>query len=410
MSQLTARIDRFDSHLVPAVYTVSSYGSMIVDKVRMSAYNAAIQRVVTPASVVLDLGSGTGICALLACRHGARRVYAIETNPAITVGQESATACGYSDRIVWIHDTSTRVILPEKVDVLVSDLRGVLPLYADHLNTIFDARERFLKPGGALIPSRDRLLLCPVQAPEAFRDCVEPWVDNEFALDLKAGQRFVTNSLRRASVSVDQFLAQPIEWASIDYTVQQQTSASGEVVCTIAREGVGHGLSVWFDTDLIEGVGFSTAPNQQMMVYGSAFFPWSSPVALHAGDVVKIRISATLVAEDYVWQWSTDVLDGEAPKRLKARFRQSTFQGIPFSPAQLKKRAGTFRPTLGLEGRVVKYVLDRMADHVALQDVATELTHEFPVRFARVEDALAYVGELSVKYSESPDRQPAQAG
>ncbi|MDH3444335.1 MAG: 50S ribosomal protein L11 methyltransferase, partial [Deltaproteobacteria bacterium] len=56
------------------MYSIFDYGSMIADHVRMDAYARALRRAVTADSVVLDIGTGTGIFALLACQFGARRV------------------------------------------------------------------------------------------------------------------------------------------------------------------------------------------------------------------------------------------------------------------------------------------------------------------------------------------------
>ena len=57
-----------------------------------------------------------------------------------------------------------------------------------------------------------------------------------------------------------------------------------EVELTISRQGVGHGLAVWFDMETEQGVGFSNAPGETDLIYGRAFFPWSQPVALAEGD------------------------------------------------------------------------------------------------------------------------------
>ena len=61
-------------------YTVRDYGSMISSSARTGPFVEALRRAVRPDSVVVDIGSGTGIFALLACRFGAARVYAIEAS------------------------------------------------------------------------------------------------------------------------------------------------------------------------------------------------------------------------------------------------------------------------------------------------------------------------------------------
>ena len=87
------------------MYSVLDYGLMASDGVRMSAYARAIERAVKPGSVVLDLGSGTGTCALLAARAGARHVYAIDFNPAIWVARDLAKENGFAAHAAVVQST-----------------------------------------------------------------------------------------------------------------------------------------------------------------------------------------------------------------------------------------------------------------------------------------------------------------
>ena len=97
--------------------SVSGYGNMLADNGRMAPYVAALRKAVGPDSVVLDIGTGTGIFALLACQFGARHVYALETNDAIELGRQQAEANGYSEKITFIHDSSSRISLPENMAI-----------------------------------------------------------------------------------------------------------------------------------------------------------------------------------------------------------------------------------------------------------------------------------------------------
>ena len=91
------------------MYSVHDYGAMIADRVRMEAYAEALRQAVKPGSVVLDLGSGAGIFALLACRLGARHVYAIEPSDIIEVGREIAAANSCRGRITFLQQRSEQV-------------------------------------------------------------------------------------------------------------------------------------------------------------------------------------------------------------------------------------------------------------------------------------------------------------
>lgn len=65
------------------VYSIAGYGEMLNDTVRMNAFAEALRQSVRPDSVVVDIGTGPGIFAMLACRFGAGKVYAIETDDVI---------------------------------------------------------------------------------------------------------------------------------------------------------------------------------------------------------------------------------------------------------------------------------------------------------------------------------------
>jgi protein arginine N-methyltransferase 1 len=139
------------------MYTIADYASMMADITRIDAYAAAIAKVVHAGSVVADLGAGTGIFALLAARLGAHKVYAVEPDDAIHVARHLAAANGVVDRIEFIQARSTDVRLPERATIIVSDIRGTLPFFEQHLPAVVDARERLLAETGVLIPRRDRV-------------------------------------------------------------------------------------------------------------------------------------------------------------------------------------------------------------------------------------------------------------
>src|SRR5262245_47223326 len=102
---------------------------MLQDRPRIDAYGESMRRSIRAGDVVADIGSGTGYFSLLACQLGARKVYAIEPGIGIELARECARASGLGDRIECIRDISTRIDLPEKANVIISDLRGALPLH-----------------------------------------------------------------------------------------------------------------------------------------------------------------------------------------------------------------------------------------------------------------------------------------
>jgi SAM-dependent methyltransferase len=313
------------------MYSVHFYGQMLRDAPRMEAYASALRRVVKPDSVVMDLGCGPGVFALLACKLGARRVYAVEPENIVGLAREAAATNGFSDRIEFFEKLSTEITLPERATIIISDLRGVLPWFEQNIPSMIDARERLLAPGGVLIPHHDVLWASLVEAPEQYDEIVGPW-RNEFDLDLTAGRRLVTNTWRKSRIKPTQLLTDPVCWTSLDYYEVSSPDVRAEISWQAARTGTAHGMAVWFDSELAEGIQFSNHPAAPEMIYGIGFFPFLQPIELLEGEHVTVRLAADLVNDGYVWRWDTEV-------RGKASFKQSTFFGVPLSTNQLRKSA-----------------------------------------------------------------------
>jgi type I protein arginine methyltransferase len=381
-------------------YSISQYGSMIEDRVRVDSYAQALRRAIRPGSVVLDIGTGTGIFALLACKYGAGRVYAVDPSEAIELARQMAVTNGMSDRIVFIQDLSTRTTLPELVDVLVSNIGGVLPFLEQHLPSIMDARRRFLKPGGALIPLEDRLFAAIVEAPDVYRRHMLPWENNPYDLDLTLGREIMTSTWIKQRVKPDQLLVEPALCQRIDYRTVESAGFSAELGWKAVRAGTAHGLSLWFDSTLAEGISFSNAPAAPEMVFGAAFFPLRTPVRLAIGDTVSVKLRATLVGDDYVWNWDTVAAASPPQGETISSFEQSTFFADPTSPTQLKKRAAHFRPVRNIEGEIDFAVLGLMNGNTRLEQIAEELILRFPGRFKDLQEALARAGEISQGFAK----------
>ncbi|MBI2677668.1 MAG: 50S ribosomal protein L11 methyltransferase [Candidatus Koribacter versatilis] len=378
------------------MFNLAAYANMVADERRTGAYDNALRKAVRPNSVVLDLGCGPGILSLLACRAGARRVYAIEHGDAIELGRALAHANGYADRIVFIQDFSTRVQLPEKVDVIVSDLRGVLPLYQHLIPSIVDARRRFLAPGGVLLPQEDALWFAPVTAPEISQRLRRGWEHNHYGLVLDAGLRHATNMWRKERVRREQCLAGPQPWVTLDYRTIESPNVSREATWTAAADGIGHGFALWFDSVLFDDVRFTSAPWEPELIYGSGFFPWSEPVPIQTGDSITIHLAADLVGDGYVFRWNTQVTDPGG--RSKATFRQSTLFGAPLSPERLQRQSSAHTPVLDQDGEIDRTVLALMDGKNLLEEIARRVASAFPQRFHTWQEALSRVSELSQKY------------
>jgi protein arginine N-methyltransferase 1 len=316
------------------MYSLRDYGAMILDEGRTRPYVEALRRAVKPGGVVLDIGTGTGLFALLACRFGARQVFAVETSDAIEFARDIAAANGLSDRIQFIQAASTEIALPQKADVIVAEIHGVLPLFERSLVTLADARRRLLAPGGVMIPLRETLWAAPVTAPDDYRRLVAPWGD-ALGVDMSAARALITNDMFRAQFEPGQLLGEPVRCATLDYSRIETPDLHCEFTCAISRPGRAHGLAVWFDSTLMAGIEITNAPGKPKLIFGNAFFPWQQPLEASAGDRAHVVLRAKLLGDRYFWSWDSRIESSDGLTR--ALYRQSQLLGLPMSMAKVRE-------------------------------------------------------------------------
>jgi protein arginine N-methyltransferase 7 len=165
---VASRIAERNSELIEAVNDF--HFAMMNDTQRNEFYQESLRKVITPESVVVEIGTGSGLLAMICARLGAKHVYAIEANSSLAkLARANARANGLDHRITIVNKMSTEVRardLPHgKADVLVSEILGTLLLSESALEYNEDARKRLLKPGAAVIPRRGTqhvtLVSCP---------------------------------------------------------------------------------------------------------------------------------------------------------------------------------------------------------------------------------------------------------
>jgi len=381
------------------MYTLSAYGSMIADRARVEAHAQALRQCIREGSVVVEVGTGTGVFAVLACQLGASRVYAIEADSIIQLAREVAAANHCEDKIEFIEDLSTRVTLPVRADVLLSDLRGALPFFGCHIPALCDARRRFLATDGAMIPRKDTLWVAVVEAPGPYGEITDPWEHNVFGQDLRPAMRRELNRHHRVRISEEELLTAPQLWATLNYATVQSPDIRGELTWTVERAGTGFGIIVWFEAELAEGVGFSCGPGSPDGVYGPLFFPWEQPVTLVAGQTVCVGLETKLIKDNYLWRWTTRVFAPGGSGEILFCFDQSLLNGEILSPRQLQKTASDYVPQLSEDGLVDRRIFELMDGRARLEQIARKLAVEFPRRFSGWQDALTAASVISAKFS-----------
>jgi protein arginine N-methyltransferase 1 len=373
------------------------FGCMISDSARFDAYGKAIARSVRTGDVVAEIGCGPAVFAALACQVGAKRVYAIETEDIIDVARQIAAANGVTDKIRFFQSDSRKVELPERVDVIVSDIRGVLPIFDGALVSLQDAKKRFLAANGVMIPRRDVVKVAILEAEEVYSTLVSPWKTRVAQMDLSIPLRLVLNTAHPMTFKVEQLMSEAQELCSLDYIGDFGFNASARLAFRGNRNGTAHGICVWFETELYEEIGFSSGPGSPVTIYGQLFLPWLEPVLIEEDQEILVTVHANLVGNDYIWRWETEIAGAGSGK--KVHFQQSTFEGAPVSSRTLRRHAVDHVPVLTTEGEAERFLIQAMDGKAALEEIAKRAAERFPGVYSSREDAFERAAELARKFS-----------
>jgi type I protein arginine methyltransferase len=379
------------------MYSLRDFGGMIADTERFGAYAKAIAAAVRPGDTVAEIGCGPGVFSLLACRAGARRVFAIELDDSIQFARQLAAANGFTDRIEFFQSDSRKTKLPERVNVIVSDLRGVLPLFDHLIPSLEDARQRLLAAGGIMIPRCDTLKAALIEAREYYSRLTSPWQKSAPGVDLSPALLPILNQSYSSSFKNDQLLTSAQDWGLLDYTVGASARVAAELDFLAARDGTVHGVCLWFETALFEEIGYSSGPGAAGSVYGQVFLPWLEPVAVVTGQKIRVDLHADLVGRDYIWRWETGI--PATANNSEINFQQSTFQGANFSPDSLRYQAVDYTPRLSEAGQADLWMLERMDGSASLQLIAQSAMEQFPRLFSSWREAFRRAADLSREFS-----------
>jgi SAM-dependent methyltransferase len=370
-------------------YSVNDYIDMIGDVHRTGAYVRALQKMVTPESVVLDIGAGFGFFAVLAAKLGARHAYAVEPNDAIGLGPALARANGVADRVSFFQGDSRQVDLPERANVLVEDVRGILPLHAERIKLLCDARERLLTADARFVARRDHIWAAPARHAPSLQRSIETTGADTHGVDLRGLRGHVVDEARRRRPAPDELLLPGAPLGALDLLTVTDPNFEGRARWTPATAVTVDGFALWFDAELAEGEWFSTRPGPEQTIHGCLSLPLRAPLQVPAGAELALRFCGVQVSREYTWTWECTVSgSGEPVVRTP---RQSSFGGLALTPARLASMSELHQPSMGLEGFRLRATIALMEAPRTSGDVAAALASQPSLAFASVPEAFDWL-------------------
>ncbi|XP_017287804.1 protein arginine N-methyltransferase 6 [Kryptolebias marmoratus] len=236
---------------------VTIHEEMLADHVRTNAYRTAIFRNSDSirGKVVLDVGAGTGVLSIFCAQAGARKVFAVEACSIAEQAEKIVKQNKMEDRVEVIRGTVETVELPEQVDVIVSEWMGYALLHESMLNSVLYARDRWLKPGGLILPNRAELFIAPVSDP-VVEDRLYFWynVKDQYGVDMSCMADFAQKCVRNSDIAVntvagEDVLSHPARFAELDLrsvTVEELRSVGGAFRCESFGSAAVNAFCVYF--------------------------------------------------------------------------------------------------------------------------------------------------------------------
>ncbi|EKX47586.1 hypothetical protein GUITHDRAFT_69453 [Guillardia theta CCMP2712] len=259
-----------DKHYFESYAKIGIHHEMLSDRVRTESYRSFLLNnpSLVKDKVVLDVGCGTGILSLFAAQAGAKHVYSIDMSDIIDEAREIVRENGMAEKITLIRGKVEEITLPvEKVDLIVSEWMGYFLLYESMLDSVIEARKRFLRPGGACMPDKCSMHITAIEDSESdgYLQRLSFW-DDVYGFDIRSLSTegtvdFYKESQVISSTSViNKFDCNVVEVKDLEFV--------GEFRLEVTRSAKLDALLTYFDIEFAGGcdqvVSFTTGPQERM--------------------------------------------------------------------------------------------------------------------------------------------------
>ncbi len=255
-------------------FTMLHAASLLGQRNRLDKFDQAIHRVVKKGDYVVDIGTGSGILAILAAKAGAGRVTAIDVNlETLLYAKKAVTMNDLEPIIDFFEGTYSDFIPEEKADIVICEMLSSMMLIEQQIPASRHAVEKIMKPDGLILPQGVTLFVVPVECPIIwnrfqYNDLKFPQVPqtvpSDLAKDLADMQVLKTFDLMNLKVN-----------AIVDKTLH----------FTMVDKGTIHGLVGVFESTLYENIILNMEDGWKQL-----FIPLPKPIDVSVDDSIIVRI------------------------------------------------------------------------------------------------------------------------
>jgi len=280
------------------------HNEMLKDTYRTDSYRDAILNHAADfkGKVVLDIGTGTGILSFFAARAGASKVYAVEASGLAEWTELAVAANNLGDTIKVIKARVEDLVLPEKVDIIISEWMGTFLIFESMLESVLYARDNLLKEDGMMFPADASIFLCPLTMDKFYQEKVDFW-RNVYDVDMSVIMPFAKKCAFEKPIidhqlQPENMLAEPIKLKEFDLRHVPVAEPYEKTVMNFnfsaKKDGNLHGFGGWFDVLFRNNdpndsnkVNLSTSPNQKSTHWHQMLMMFDDPVSVKEGQSIK---------------------------------------------------------------------------------------------------------------------------
>lgn len=277
-------------------FNAENHVVMLKDHVRLSSYRRAIERAITPDSVVMDLGCGTGILSFFSAKAGAKQVYAVEKRQDMLKLAEEIGKTNEIDNIDYVFGASSQLEanrFGEKPNILVAEILGNQILEEHVLEFTLDARDRLLAKDAKLIPYKLAIEVVGFHSDKATpREAIVGEFKHLYGIDYAPLAHIVANKHMRHTMKYNPQLDPPItdvaQVKTLDLRTLDNTTFSAQVALEVTKTGVFGGYAAWFKAWLDEETILTNSPWAPDTHWTQLVHLLPKPIAVEAGQTIYL--------------------------------------------------------------------------------------------------------------------------
>jgi type II protein arginine methyltransferase len=264
---------------------------MLNDEKRNEAFRRALTNAITPETVVLDIGSGTGLLAMMAARAGARETVTCEMVPQLAeLARDTVELNGLADRIITLDKKSTSLVIGyqmvHKANLLVTETVDCGLLGEGIVSSIAHAKANLLTDDAQIVPCAATVYATVVESPRLRNlNCAQ----TAAGFDVSLINRYATAHYMPVRLDAFEYtpLTEPFAVFDFDFANGTIVPERKQIEVQALRDGTAHCVIFWFNMQLDEENSISNQPGSTTH-WEQALQCLDNEVAVKAGETLVI--------------------------------------------------------------------------------------------------------------------------